>query len=315
MDTVTVQDDRHTDWGWFYYRIVDDFGPVIKADGVAVYMVLVRHASNDARTAYPAIATIAKKLGISERQVRYTLDRLVAAGLVAIEPRLVETANGKSRQTSNLYRLLPLPAAPPANIAPPAPIAVDPLQILHPPPANIAAELDSVNDTQKERESDAPAPVAVGDISRHNGHNSNVSSPGKQMSARPVAAEDAPPVVVTIPAGTPVNRRPDAPPVRAVPKPDKPAEALSKWKPDEGLHIWWAEQCVDAGLAVSAIDLRNETAKWRESEGAQTLKPGQYARYWRMWMLRAIDRWREKQATVPQGKAPPRRRSVEEVDL
>jgi hypothetical protein len=66
---------------------------------VRLYAVLARHA-NAAGVAFPARATIARRLRCSTKSVDRALAELAAAGAVTVQPRFVE-----GRQTSSLYTL------------------------------------------------------------------------------------------------------------------------------------------------------------------------------------------------------------------
>ena len=111
--TDQVDDTRRKNWGWFYYEVVDQWGATIKADGLAVYMVLIRHADQEG-TCYPSTATIAEKTGLSRRHVVSTLQTLAGHNLISITSRTSIGDHGGTVHQSNLYRLLPLPSAPAA---------------------------------------------------------------------------------------------------------------------------------------------------------------------------------------------------------
>lgn len=99
-----VRSLRNQGWAWFDYAVLDTHGAKIKAAGIAVYMVLARHAGNDSQQAFPAVQSIAEKTGMSDRQVKRVLKTLEEAGLISIEPQYDEAG----RQLSNLYTLLPV---------------------------------------------------------------------------------------------------------------------------------------------------------------------------------------------------------------
>lgn len=101
-----IRDTRQRAWGWFNYEVVDVFGPQIGADGIAVYMVLARHA-NQEQASWPAIQTIARKTNLSARQVSRALKKLQDVGLLAAE----EQHDESGRQLTNRYILLPIDGA------------------------------------------------------------------------------------------------------------------------------------------------------------------------------------------------------------
>jgi hypothetical protein len=215
--------------------------------------------------AYPGQQRLAEEMGVSTRQIRNYQKELEAAGLLRIEQRgLTQT---------NRYWIEDIPA-----------------------------------DFLSERKNPSGQEVAVTSGQDRNPVSDKEDS-GEKDSERKRAEPSAPPPPVlperpVIPPGTPVNRRPDAPPVlRAVPKPAPPRETLAHWRPDAECQAWWEEQCREEAIPPGAVDVPLETKKWREAESTQGLKPGQYARYWRMWMLRAIERWRDK--PLPASKASP----------
>lgn len=177
------------------------------------------------------------------------------------------------------------------------------------------------HNTDRTEERETPARIAASDVSRHT-PNSNGSplggydsSTGRHTNARPVAAEDPPPVVVRVPAGTPVNRRPDAPPMRPQPKPERAPAQLAKWRPPEDFAAWYAETCAERGCDPAGINVTAELQKFRAWPAHQEIRPGQFAAAWQMWILRALDGMGQPRGSAtPPGKAPPRRRSVDEVE-
>lgn len=69
------------------------------ADAQAVLLALLRHANKDGEC-WPSIATICKRTGRSDKQVRLKINRLVEVGIIAKEPRV--TGGMKS---VNVYRI------------------------------------------------------------------------------------------------------------------------------------------------------------------------------------------------------------------
>lgn len=58
---------------------------------------------------YPAVKTIAQHCGCSESSVRAAAKRLEKLGLLCNEPHYLTNRYGRPQQTSNTYRILPLP--------------------------------------------------------------------------------------------------------------------------------------------------------------------------------------------------------------
>jgi hypothetical protein len=73
-----------------------------------ILLAYADHADHDGKNIYPAVATIAKKTGYSERAIQYNTKKLVTMGL------LIET--GKSDLQTNKYHM---PIYGGATIAPP----------------------------------------------------------------------------------------------------------------------------------------------------------------------------------------------------
>ncbi|WP_353615973.1 helix-turn-helix domain-containing protein [Bacillus sp. 7894-2] len=69
---------------------------------IAVYIAICKHADNHEPKCNPKISTIAKYARCSERTVRRTVERLVAAGLLKVEHRY----NNHGHRASSIYYLL-----------------------------------------------------------------------------------------------------------------------------------------------------------------------------------------------------------------
>jgi hypothetical protein len=119
----------HGGWGWFDYALTDCYGPRIGAAGIAVYIVLARHAGALDQSCHPSYATIAEKAGLDRRTVIAVVAALEREGLIRKAPRSRRGPAGRE-SASNRYTLLPLPppsappaaeGVPPAPPAPPAP--------------------------------------------------------------------------------------------------------------------------------------------------------------------------------------------------
>jgi hypothetical protein len=75
------------------------FGAIVKPAGIAVYNVLCRHANINTSKAFPSVPTIARKAGISERQVFRTLATLQELNIISYIPK-------RGRGHQNEYCLL-----------------------------------------------------------------------------------------------------------------------------------------------------------------------------------------------------------------
>lgn len=102
---MVVRDMRNPGWLWMRNEIIDEYAAQIGTSGLAMYAVLCRFADNGTQTCFPAIQTLADKLGVSLPTARAALTRLQEFGLISVELRFDE--NG--RQQSNEYALLAVP--------------------------------------------------------------------------------------------------------------------------------------------------------------------------------------------------------------
>jgi len=92
---------RPGQWCWLDTSIVAAYGPRIGAYGIAVYVALATHASNDTQACWPSIQRIASLVHLSRSTVKRALRTLEAIGLVHIQAR----QDGEGDPTSNLYTL------------------------------------------------------------------------------------------------------------------------------------------------------------------------------------------------------------------
>lgn len=74
-----------------------------------VYAYLCMRADRKTDTCFPSAARIAAECHISESQVRKVTAALESKGFISKEKRFHKTVRGKNYQTSNLYRIEPLP--------------------------------------------------------------------------------------------------------------------------------------------------------------------------------------------------------------
>jgi hypothetical protein len=97
-----VRDNRGKGWFWADHEVIDTYGPRIGVYGVGVYMYLARRVDDTSQRCWPSYQTIADALNISRPKAIEAVQDLVACGLIAIEPRIVE-----GHQSSNYFILLP----------------------------------------------------------------------------------------------------------------------------------------------------------------------------------------------------------------
>lgn len=91
---------------WADNEIVSNYLPQIGVYGFSVYMLLCYHANAKTGKAFPSIATMAKKLEVSEPTIRSALEKLQKAKLIQISRRTKMSKNGKEVPTNNYYTLL-----------------------------------------------------------------------------------------------------------------------------------------------------------------------------------------------------------------
>jgi hypothetical protein len=101
---IHVRDNRGGNWSWFHNAVLDCHGPELGPFGIAVYMVLCRHASNTEQATWVGQRTIAEGIGCSKRQVQREVDKLTGLGLIA-----VQEYDDEHGQRSNIYTLLSPP--------------------------------------------------------------------------------------------------------------------------------------------------------------------------------------------------------------
>jgi replication initiation and membrane attachment protein DnaB len=99
-----VRTKGNSRWFWANNALVDEYGPIIGAHGIAVYTVLARFADHMSQSCHPSFQTIAKRLKLSRRKVIATVAQLEACGLIRRESRRDEAGDAQS----NRYILLGL---------------------------------------------------------------------------------------------------------------------------------------------------------------------------------------------------------------
>jgi DNA-binding MarR family transcriptional regulator len=89
-------------WCWLNNALLNTYGPIIGAYGIAVYAVLARFTDHTGQSCYPSYHTIAQRLNLSRGKVLAIIHQLEACGLVRWEPRTDEAGDAQS----NRYTLL-----------------------------------------------------------------------------------------------------------------------------------------------------------------------------------------------------------------
>lgn len=102
-ERVAIKDGRNPGWHWAGHEVIDAYGAELGPYGLALYYALCRHA-NERGESWPSYATLAKKTGMSRKQAREVMKRLVGLELVSKAPRKDDAGD----PTSNLYTLLDL---------------------------------------------------------------------------------------------------------------------------------------------------------------------------------------------------------------
>lgn len=100
---TTLSDGRQRGWYHIDNAFLDDYGPLIGVNGVAIYNVLARRArdTDKGRVAFPSYSDIAARLGISRPTVITTVRTLIAYGLVTCE-----TVREGGKRPVNHYRIV-----------------------------------------------------------------------------------------------------------------------------------------------------------------------------------------------------------------
>lgn len=103
--TKHIRDHRGKNWFWSNNEIIDYYGPIVGAYGIAAYMVLARMADDTTQSCYPSYSTIAQRMKCSRPTAIKAVKSLEEVGLIDI----IERAKDNSDNDSNIYTLLPLP--------------------------------------------------------------------------------------------------------------------------------------------------------------------------------------------------------------
>jgi hypothetical protein len=99
-DRIGVSDKR-SGFAIIDNTLIDSYGPIIGAYGIAAYCILVRFARPDGTDSYPSYQTIANLMNTSRSTAKRAISKLVGLGLVEKEDRKI-----KGEPVSNMYTLL-----------------------------------------------------------------------------------------------------------------------------------------------------------------------------------------------------------------
>jgi hypothetical protein len=98
----TVADKRKRGYFTVDNLFIDEYGKLLKPFGIAVYVCIARFANGDSE-AWPSHETIARRCGMSKRQVGREIVKLADLGLMLVSPQY----NPETKEhSSNLYTLL-----------------------------------------------------------------------------------------------------------------------------------------------------------------------------------------------------------------
>jgi DNA-binding IclR family transcriptional regulator len=89
-------------WCWLNNALLDTYGPIIGAHGIAVYAVLARFTDHTGQSCYPSYHTIAQRLNLSRGKVIAIIHQLEACGLVRREPRTDEAGDAQSKMSHRM---------------------------------------------------------------------------------------------------------------------------------------------------------------------------------------------------------------------
>lgn len=99
-DRIKVS-DRRSGFSIIDNMLIDCYGPIIGAYGIAAYCILVRFARADGTDAYPSYQTVADLMNASRSTAKRAINNLVILGLVEKEDRRI-----RGEPMSNMYTLL-----------------------------------------------------------------------------------------------------------------------------------------------------------------------------------------------------------------
>ena len=104
---MTIKDSRKRNWWWARNEIFDQWGPILKSNGLAVYLCLCRHA-NDHAECWPSFQRIARECGVHRTTVIKNIKLLESYQLIRSESRLSNSGDSDT----NTYTILDIPEPP-----------------------------------------------------------------------------------------------------------------------------------------------------------------------------------------------------------
>ncbi len=90
---MSNQDDRIRSFYWIDNKFLDDgWGKILKPHGIAIYNALLRHTNNDhTKDVWPSSDTLGNLTGMSERQAKREIKKLVCHRIISITERPGQT--------------------------------------------------------------------------------------------------------------------------------------------------------------------------------------------------------------------------------
>src|SRR4030043_2240826 len=82
-----IRDLRNGGWYWINRHIINQYGKLLRASGLAVYNVLASYANSKSQTCFPTQKSIAGHLGLSIRTVNRKIRLLKDFKLIKIKKK------------------------------------------------------------------------------------------------------------------------------------------------------------------------------------------------------------------------------------
>lgn len=82
---IEVRDMRNGDWYWIHKSIINDYGEIIKAGGIAIYNILALHVNSRNQKCYPGIRRMAMILGCGHQAVIRKIKQMEDLKLIKVE--------------------------------------------------------------------------------------------------------------------------------------------------------------------------------------------------------------------------------------
>lgn len=285
--------------------LIDHFAPKIGVYGIAVYVLLVRHAKN--HKAFPSWSRMVERLGISRKTVQRTLTDLENTGLIKIKKR--RSAHGDS--DTSLYTIQDL-----SHLRTPS----DTTEVVT--PGNHVVDVGNHVVDQENQGGDSRKPQVV-DVGNHGGGRrelEGISLKESQLKGEENASATV--VELSTPCGdSDTARKDDVPPKGKTKKPATPwpadeedaeAAALSVWLANQQVLTviippldfdWWCDMSYVLNGLPSLDWLEQKYAKmqmWlKENPRKKPSTPKGVSRFVRGWLERDFDRERRQRTHTP----------------